>query len=65
MSQYWKSRFDPDHSPNHGVDWGMNTTTTIVREALDSYTVRLTVLAVALGAVPFYLLSMVVATLGN
>lgn len=65
MSQYWKSRFDPDHSPDHRVDWGMNTTTTIVREAWESYTVRLTVLAVALGAVPFYLLSMVMATLSH
>lgn len=43
----------------------METITTIVREAWESTLVRLFVLAVALGAVPFYLLSMAVATLGN
>ena len=65
MSRYQMSQFDPDHSPDHGVDWGMETITTIIREAWESYTVRVLVVSLALGAIPFYLLSMAVASLGN
>jgi hypothetical protein len=43
----------------------METTTNIIREAWESYSVRLTVLAVTLGAVPFYLLSLAMATIAN
>ncbi len=43
----------------------METITTIIREAWESYSVRVLVVALALGAITFYLLSMAVATVNN
>lgn len=42
----------------------MTIVTNLLRTAWDSFAVRLLVLALALGAVPFYFLSLAVAALG-
>jgi len=42
----------------------MNTITNLLRAAWETYAVRLLLLALALGAVPFYFLSLAVASLG-
>ena len=44
---------------------GMETITNAITTAWDSYLVRLAVLALALGAVPFYFLSLAVAHIGG
>lgn len=43
----------------------METVTNAIRNLWDSYLVRLALLALALGAVPFYFLSLAVAHIGG
>jgi hypothetical protein len=47
-----------------GMETALNTARAALGTLWDSYLVRLAVLALALGAVPFYFLSLAVASLG-